>query len=98
MMQILSFIDFFVGNPAGYAIVGLFFFIVCGAIVLVCHKMLLGATIPLIVAGTVWGLFALWEHHCKMIGANIRVDLLLLWPILGFVTVVCVVLALLRLW
>jgi len=42
---------------------------------------------PLLIPACVWGLFAVWEAYCKAQKYNIRVDLLLLYPILVVVTV-----------
>jgi hypothetical protein len=42
---------------------------------------------PLLVAAIAWGLWAPWEWHCKEMGYDIRVDLLMLCPALLGVTV-----------
>lgn len=41
---------------------------------------------PLLIAAVVWGLFALWEWYAKAHGWNIRVDLLLIYPVLVMIT------------
>lgn len=51
---------------------------------------------PLLVAAMAWALYAAWEWLVKVRTpeANIRVDLLLIWPVLLVVSVVAVVKAL----
>ena len=41
---------------------------------------------PLLVAAVAWGLWVPWEWHCKAMGFDIRVDLLVLCPLLLGVT------------
>jgi hypothetical protein len=41
---------------------------------------------PLLVSAGAWGLWVPWELHCTAMGYNIRVDLLLLCPLLIWVT------------
>ena len=39
----------------------------------------------LLVCAIIWMLFAMWEVHCNVMGYDIRVDLLLIYPVLmGF--------------
>jgi len=44
---------------------------------------------PLLVPAVSWGLYAVWEWlvHVRTPDANIRVDLLVIWPILVIVSV-----------
>ena len=44
-------------------------------------------TWPLLVAAIAWGLWVPWEWHCKAMGYDIRIDLLVLCPMLLGVTV-----------
>jgi len=37
---------------------------------------------PLVVVSLVWFLFSGWEWYCKTHDYNIRVDLMLIWPVL----------------
>jgi hypothetical protein len=48
---------------------------------------------PILVPALAWGLFALLEADCKARGANIRLDLLVLCPVLIVVTVLGVIAA-----
>jgi hypothetical protein len=44
---------------------------------------------PLLIAAIAWGLYAVWEWlvQMKTPEANIRVDLLVIWPIMAILTV-----------
>ena len=42
---------------------------------------------PLLIPAVIWGLFAIWEWHCKAQQYNIRVDLLLFYPVLIIVSI-----------
>ncbi len=42
---------------------------------------------PILIPAFVWSLFVPWEAYCKAQRYNIRVDLLLLYPILVVVTI-----------
>ncbi|MFZ2642158.1 MAG: hypothetical protein WA117_14260 [Verrucomicrobiia bacterium] len=42
---------------------------------------------PLLVASVVWGIFVCWEGYAKEMKYNIRVDLLLIFPVLAVVTI-----------
>ena len=41
---------------------------------------------PLLIPACGWGLFAIWEAYCEAQGYNIRVDLLLVYPVLVVIT------------
>jgi hypothetical protein len=41
---------------------------------------------PLLAAAVAWGSWAPWERYCEAMGYNIRVDLLLLCPLLAAIT------------
>ena len=51
---------------------------------------------PLLVAAAAWGIYAAWEWLVRVRSpeANIRVDLLLVWPVLMIFSIVAVVKAL----
>jgi hypothetical protein len=85
MMQTLA--SLLVGHPLGILCVGLVLF--------VTHRLLrhqqAGQTRrwpPLLIAAIAWGLYAAWELLVNVVSpeANIRVDLLLIWPALALLT------------
>ena len=41
---------------------------------------------PFLVAAIAWAVLVPWEYYCKVQEANIRVDLLLIWPLLLIIT------------
>jgi hypothetical protein len=43
---------------------------------------------PILIAGIAWGIYAIWEWLVlvQTPEANIRVDLLLIWPVLGIIS------------
>jgi hypothetical protein len=73
----------FVGKPLNIFIVALIF--VAGWLVLrFCAKGVLRSNRSLLVAATLWGLYAIWEWLISIYTseADIRVDLLLIWPVI----------------
>jgi len=40
----------------------------------------------LLLPAVFWILYSLWEYHCKQVGANIRIDLLVIYPFLAIIT------------
>jgi hypothetical protein len=42
---------------------------------------------PLLIAGIAWGLWVPWEWHCAAMRYDIRVDLLILYPLIVCVTI-----------
>ena len=44
------------------------------------------ASLSLVVPAVCWVLYAFWEYHCKRVGANIRIDLLAIYPFLAVTT------------
>jgi hypothetical protein len=51
---------------------------------------------PFVIAAAAWGLFAALEFEAWRERADIRVDLLITWPALCLITVVCVIVAVKR--
>jgi len=87
--------SFFVGKPLNILGVGLAF--LAGHLLL--RLTALGAgrhPRPLLWAAAAWAVYAAWEWLVKVRTpeANIRVDLLILWPVLLIVSIVAVVKAL----
>jgi len=85
--MIASLASLLVGHPLGILCVGLVLF--------VTHRLLsyqqAGQTKrwpPLLIAAIAWGLYAVWELLVNVVTpeANIRVDLLLIWPALALLT------------
>ncbi|MBP7370199.1 MAG: hypothetical protein KA902_02050 [Arenimonas sp.] len=73
-----------VAKPLNILVVALIFFAAAFAIRL--HAKNRGkSTRPLLFAGTAWALYAAWEWLVliKTPEADMRVDLLLIWPIVG---------------
>jgi len=73
----------FVGNPLNIFIIALIF--VAGWFVLrLCAPVTVRSNRPLLVAATLWGLYAAWEWLVLIYTpeADIRVDLLLIWPVI----------------
>ena len=46
---------------------------------------------PILIAAIAWALYSAWEYHCKIQRYNIRVDLLLIYPLLVIVSLLPVV-------
>ena len=85
MIQALA--SLLVGHPLGILFVGL--------VLYATHRLLrreqTGQTKkwpPLLIAAVAWGLYAAWELLVNLVTpeANIRVDLLLIWPALALLT------------
>lgn len=72
----------FVWHPERIAIVSSVFFLGFIAMYLLNRKHIQFQHWLLLVCAIIWGLFAIWEAHCKTMGYNIRVDLLLIHPAL----------------
>jgi hypothetical protein len=85
-MEVLA--SLFVGNPLNIAVIAL--------IVLAFHGMIRRFPVgtnrhprALLVVAAAWGCYAAWEWLVvtRSPEANIRVDLLLIWPILAIITI-----------
>jgi hypothetical protein len=72
----------FVSHPERIAVVAALFVVAAALLTLRRRKF----AWPLIIAGVAWGLFAAWERHCVRMGYDIRVDLMLLYPLLAAIT------------
>ena len=77
----------FVGQPLTIAVIGLLFLVAYG--IISCTSLGQGRNLrPLLISGIEWGIYAGWEWLvlARTPEANIRVDLLLIWPILGMMS------------
>ena len=74
----------FVGKPFNILIVAVVFFLVYLMIKFVVHSTSLHSS-PFLVIAIVWGVYAVWEWLIvtQTPEANIRVDLLVIWPLLA---------------
>ena len=85
--------DFFIGHPSRVLFVAVFFVLVA----LLSGKRADGiwgkATLPCYGAALVWMAYALWEYLVSREGADIRVDLLIIYPILIIVSVLAPILS-----
>ena len=77
----------FVGHPERVAVVAALCFIAFALVLLRARKGHRLRAWPLLVPTLLWTLFIPWEAYCKAGGHNIRVDLLLIWPMLVIATV-----------
>jgi hypothetical protein len=68
----------FISHPERIAVVAALFIVAAALLTLRRRKI----AWPLIVAGVAWALFAAWEQHCVQMGYSIRVDLMLIYPLL----------------
>ena len=77
----------FVGQPLTIAVIGLLLLVAYGVI----SRLPLGRgrnLRPFLIAGIAWGIYASWEWLVliRTPEADIRVDLLLIWPILAIIS------------
>ena len=68
----------FISHPERIAVVAALFIVAAALLTLRRRKI----AWPPLVAGVAWGLFAAWEQHCVQMGYSIRVDLMLIYPLL----------------
>lgn len=82
LMDLLA--TLFVGKPLNILIVAVVFILLYLIIKLLVNSDSLHST-PFLVIATVWGVFAAWEWLVitQTPEANIRVDLLVIWPLLA---------------
>lgn len=73
----------FIGHPGRIAVVAVVLAIVAGLLFFARRR----AAWPITIAATMWALFAPWEWYCTVQRYNIRVDLLLIAPVLLVFTV-----------
>ena len=84
-MELLA--SLFVGQPLTIAVIGLLFLVAYG--VIGRSPLRQGRNLrPLLIAGIAWGIYAGWEWLVlvRTPEANIRVDLLLIWPVLVIIS------------
>jgi hypothetical protein len=81
----------FVGQPRNIALVAGALFVMHGAAQWSGRR-----SRALLVAAAAWAVYSGWEWlvQARTPGANIRADLLLIWPVLGIITLVAAVRAL----
>ena len=72
----------FVWHPERIAIVSGVFFLGFLGLYLLNRKHIQFQHWLLLICAITWGLFAMWEAHCEIMEYNIRVDLLLIYPVL----------------
>ena len=77
----------FVWHPERIVVVSCAFFVTYFALRLLRHKFSSVRDWPVLIPAIIWGLFAVWEWYCKVQRYNIRVDLLLIYPILITVSI-----------
>jgi hypothetical protein len=82
------FASLFVGKPLNILIVAAIFLLMYLIVRFVVHSASLHSN-PFLVIAITWGVYALWEWLVitQTPEANIRVDLLVIWPILAVLTV-----------
>lgn len=73
----------FVGHPDRIAVVAMLFLVLFGALKTVRHSW----SWPVLWTAGLWVAFAIWEWSILVQEANIRVDLILVYPILLSVTI-----------
>lgn len=88
-MSLYDAADYFVGDPQKSCVIAVFFALLplVGAAIARNKKSLLHWAAPL--AAVAWFLFGLNEYYAKKHGWNIRVDLLLSWPLMAIGTIAC---------
>jgi len=86
----------FVWHSERIMIVSCAFFLGFLGMYLFNRKCLLFQHWLLLVCAVIWGLFAVWEAHCKTMEYNIRVDLLLIYPVLASITIFSVIINIVR--
>ena len=77
MINLYSPFGLLVWHPERIFWVAFFFLVVSGLYFILQRKYW-----PCLIATFAWTAYIFWEQHCKNTGANIRVDLLLLAPVL----------------
>ena len=81
----------FVWHPERIAIVSGVFFLCFLGVYLLHRKHIQSQHWLLLLCAIVWGLFAIWEAHCKTMKYDIRVDLLLIYPVLMCLSVFSII-------
>ena len=86
----------FVWHPERIVIVSGVFFLGFIGICLLNRKHVQFQHWLLLVCAIIWGVFAIWEANCKAMEYNIRVDLLLIYPVLMSFSVFSIVINIIR--
>ena len=81
----------FIFHPGRIMIVSGVFFLGFMGVYLFNRKHLLFQHWLLLACAVIWALFAAWETYCKTMEYNIRVDLLLIYPVLVSITLFSVI-------
>jgi len=71
----------FIMHPERIALVAILLLVVS-----ICFSTAQRRAWPTIIAGAGWAVFAMWEWYCKSRGYNIRIDLLVIAPVLYALT------------
>ena len=78
---LLAPVHFFLMHPTQIGCVAGLFFV--GA---VYYSVKQQRALPIAVAAVAWALFAMWESYCKQQGYNIRLDLVVILPVMFVLT------------
>jgi hypothetical protein len=81
--------DFFVMHPIRAWIVAGAWFAVCAWVII--RRRALAAGWSSLLAGVAWMAYGFWEWYAKLKGYNIRVDLFMIYPVLGVVSLLALV-------
>ena len=79
---------FFVAKPQNILMVGTIFFIIYFILQFIVKANRLHPR-PLLILSIVWGMYAIWELlvQVETPEANIRIDLLIIWPLLAILSI-----------
>ena len=77
----------FVWHPERIVVVSCVFFVSYFGLRIFRRKVSSVQNWPLLIPAVIWGSFAIWEWYCKAQRYNIRVDLLLIYPVLITVSI-----------
>ena len=87
----------FVWHPERIAIVSGVFFLGFLGVYLLNRKHIQFQHWLLLICAIIWGLFAMWEAHCEIMKYDIRVDLLLIYPVLMSLSAFSIIINIIRL-
>jgi hypothetical protein len=83
----MKLMEWFFWRPERILVVSLAFFLGYLVIHTFRYKWSSVRSWPLLIPAIAWILFAIWERHCTIKESNIRVDLLLIYPVLIVVSI-----------